>query len=328
MRKYIKKLGVLLLSLALSYSAYGNTELEKLINNYYNNEAYDLKIKNESDVVKSRPSQTAKSKTVPASATGSLPSAVPALSTGGVKLEITQEELLKVADQIFENETGGIRENLVEWNAGESFPSLGIGHFIWFRAGQKTAFSQSFPDMLNYYRQKGVKLPKILEQNDSSPWSSRSELLAKKSNGDKDIWELIDFFDKTRDIQVMFIFERLQGSLDKMLAASDDKENLRNQFYRVANSPNGLYALIDYVNFKGEGIKGVKSYNNQAWGLRQVLENMRGSEIGQSALVEFSDSAKYVLQRRVNNAPKNERRWIAGWFNRADTYKTFALNSR
>lgn len=312
MKKYIKKLGVLLLSFMLSYSAYGNAELEKLINNYYNNDVYDLKIKNEKDVVKSKPTQAT--------------TTVSTFSTGGVKLDITQEELLKVADQIFKNETGGIKEDLVEWNAGESFPSLGIGHFIWFREGQKTAFSQSFPDMLNYYKQKGVKLPKILEQNMSSPWTSRSELLSKKANGDRDVWELIEFFDKTRDIQVMFIFERLQGSLDKMLAVSNDKENLRNQFYRVANSPNGLYALIDYVNFKGEGIKGVASYNNQAWGLRQVLENMKGTEIGQSALVEFSDSAKYVLQRRVNNAPKNERKWIAGWFNRADTYKTFALN--
>ena len=39
-----------------------------------------------------------------------------------------------------------------------------------------------------------------------------------------------------------------------MKEKSTNKENLEYQFYRVANSPNGLYALIDYVNFKGEGI--------------------------------------------------------------------------
>lgn len=312
-----KKIGALLLGFALSYSAFGNAELEGLINNYYNNESYNLKVKKEPV------------KTVPVTSgttNVNISNNSQVNYTENLKLQITKEELLKVADQIFRNETGGVKENLVEWNAGETFPSLGIGHFIWFRAGQKTAYGQSFPDMVSYYRRQGVKLPRILEENASSPWKSRSELLSKKANGDRDVWELIDFFDKTKDIQVMFIFERLQTSLDKMLSVSNNKENLRNQFYRVANSPNGLYALIDYVNFKGEGIKGVASYNNQAWGLRQVLENMKGTSVGQSALVEFSDSAKYVLQRRVNNAPQNERKWIAGWFNRADTYKTFAMN--
>ena len=74
-------------------------------------------------------------------------------------------------------------------------------------------------------------------------------------------------------------------------------------------------------------MSGVSSYNNVAWGLRQVLENMKGTATGQSALVEFSNSAKYVLQRRVKNAPRNESRWLQGWYNRVDTYKTFVIGS-
>ena len=232
---------------------------------------------------------------------------------------------MSIADRIFQNETGGSRDKLVHWNAGESFPSLGIGHFIWFKASGGGAFGESFPDMVSFYRSKGVKLPKILEENRHSPWSSRDELLAKKERGDKDINELINFFDSTRDLQVMFIYERLQKSLDKMLEVASDKENLRNQFYRMVKSPNGLYALIDYVNFKGEGLKGVAAYNNQAWGLKQVLENMKGTSIGYEALVEFSNSAKYVLSRRVQNAPRNESQWLKGWYNRVDTYKTFEI---
>ena len=54
---------------------------------------------------------------------------------------------------------------------------------------------------------------------------------------------------------------------------------------------------------------------------------MRGTAVGQSALVEFSNSAKAVLTRRVNNAPRNERRWLQGWYNRVDTYKTFEIGS-
>ena len=188
-------------------------------------------------------------------------------------------------------------------------------------------FGESFPDMVSFYKSKGIKLPKILEENRHSPWSSRSELLAKKERGDKDINELINFFDSTRDVQVMFIYERLETSLDKMLAVATDKENLKKQFYRMVNTPNGLYALIDYINFKGEGLKGVAAYNNQAWGLKQVLENMKGTSVGYEALVEFSDSAKYVLTRRVRNAPRNESQWLRGWYNRIDTYKTFEIGN-
>ena len=231
-----------------------------------------------------------------------------------------------VAEKIFQNETGGIRNNLVDWNDGENFPSLGIGHFTWFKAsGGRKGFGDSLPDMVAYYKQQGITLPKLLSEFRYSPWSSKSELMAKKANGDRDIQELIAFFDNTRDIQVMFIYDRLKGSLDKMIEASSNKENLRNQFERMVNTPNGLYALIDYVNFKGEGLKGVSAYNNIAWGLRQVLENMKGTAVGQSALVEFSNSAKDVLARRVRNAPRNERRWLQGWYNRVDTYKTFEI---
>ena len=70
----------------------------------------------------------------------------------------------------------------------------------------------------------------------------------------------------------MFIFKRLEASLEKMLEASDNKENVKKQFYRVANSPNGLYPLIDYVNFKGEGTNPKERYTGQGWGLLQVLE--------------------------------------------------------
>ena len=246
---------------------------------------------------------------------------------GTLALNMSREQLLAVADKIFENETGGSKDKLVHWNSGESFPSLGIGHFIWFKASGGGVFGESFPDMVSFYKSKGIKLPKILEENVHSPWNSRSELLAKKERGDKDINELINFFDSTRDIQVMFIYERLQSSLDKMLAVANDKENLKNQFYRMVNTPNGLYALIDYVNFKGEGLKGVAAYNNQAWGLKQVLENMSGTSIGHEALVEFSDSAKYILSKRVRNAPRNESRWLKGWYNRVDTYKTFQIGN-
>ena len=237
---------------------------------------------------------------------------------------ISRSELNAIGEKIFKNEAAGKKENLVYWNEGENFPSLGIGHFIWYKQGEPGIFEESFPQLVEFLKSKNVKLPKIMAENKYSPWKSREELinLQTKKIPDSDIEELTNFLYDNKDLQVMFIFKRLEASLEKMMAVSSNKENVRKQFYRVASSPNGLYPLIDYVNFKGEGINPNERYNGQGWGLLQVLENMKGTETGKTALTEFTNSAKFVLQRRVNNSDpsKNEKKWLQGWLNRCNTY--------
>lgn len=238
-------------------------------------------------------------------------------------ISISKEELNRVADKIFMNEASGKKSNLVYWNVGENFPSLGIGHFIWYKKNQAGAFAESFPKLIEYYKSKNIKLPKILQKNEHSPWTNRQELIMLKEMNDPEIEELTEFLYRTKDVQIEFIYKRLEESLGKMLASAKDKKNVEKQFYRVANSPNGLYPLIDYVNFKGEGTKPSEGYKGEGWGLLQVLENMHGKGSGKAALEEFSNSAKYVLERRVRNSDpsKNEKRWLAGWLKRCDTYK-------
>ena len=237
--KILKKTAILMFGLALGYSSFAattadttkNTELEKLIRNQYKDGNTDLNINKksantntsyrDSGNVNRMPEYTANKRI-----------------QGAPDLNLTREQLLSVADKIFKNETGGSINELVAWNDGENFPSLGIGHFTWFKAsGGRSGFGDSLPEMVAYYRKQGIKLPKILEENRFSPWQSKSELMAKKARGDKDIQELISFFDSTRDIQVMFIYERLKSSLDKMLNASSNKENLKNQFNRMVETP-------------------------------------------------------------------------------------------
>ena len=235
---------------------------------------------------------------------------------------ISRSELNAIGEKIFKNEAAGKKENLVYWNEGENFPSLGIGHFIWYKQGEPGIFEESFPQLVEFLKSKNVKLPKIMAENKYSPWKDRQELINLKTKKNPDIEELTNFLYDNKDLQIMFIFKRLEASLEKMMAVSSNKENVRKQFYRVASSPNGLYPLIDYVNFKGEGTNPKERYNGQGWGLLQVLENMKGTETGKAALTEFSNSAKFVLQRRVNNSDpsKNERKWLQGWFNRCNTY--------
>ena len=235
---------------------------------------------------------------------------------------ISKSELNAIGEKIFKNEAAGKKENLVYWNEGENFPSLGIGHFIWYKQGEPGIFEESFPQLVEFLKSKNVKLPKIMAENKYSPWKDRQELINLKTKKNPDIEELTNFLYDNKDLQIMFIFKRLEASLEKMLAVSNDRENVRKQFYRVASSPNGLYPLIDYVNFKGEGTNPKERYKEQGWGLLQVLENMKGAETGKAALTEFSNSAKFVLQRRVNNSDpsKNEKKWLQGWLNRCNTY--------
>ena len=80
---------------------------------------------------------------------------------------------------------------------------------------------------------------------------------------------------------------------------ADEKTRLRDNFYKMAGSRPGLYALIDYVNFKGEGVKEEEKYKGQGWGLRNVLLEMGPSAGGQASANEFSEAAKRVLQRRL-----------------------------
>ncbi len=238
-------------------------------------------------------------------------------------LTISPAELAAVAEKIYRNETGGKVENLMVWNEGEDFPSLGIGHFIWYKKDAPAIFEESFPDLVTFLEEKGAELPYILKRHKHAPWPNRQHFLTNRNNPSGA--QLQKFLYETRDLQILFIFERLQNALDKMMSVSNSPEEVRQQFYRVANAPNGLYALIDYVNFKGEGINPNERYRGEGWGLLQVLEGMpapRKGESGASVMLHFRESAKKVLSRRVENADpsRNEGRWLKGWHNRCDTY--------
>ena len=136
--------------------------------------------------------------------------------------------------------------------------------------------------------------------------------------------ELRNFLAKSIDLQTDFLVQRLQQALPKMLAAAPaaERAKIERQFARVASTPQGCYALVDYVNFKGEGLLDSERYHGQGWGLFQVLQGMTGSENGAGAAQEFARSARATLTRRVQNSPpeRNESRWLPGWLQRVNSY--------
>ena len=237
--------------------------------------------------------------------------------------KVSEEEIQKIGQLIFINECGGKIENLLSWNEGEDFASLGIGHFLWYPKGKESLFQESFPLFLEFLKQNGVKLPRWIEdsQDLDSPWNTREEFIRNK---DYKMTELRELLIETTDLQTVFIIERFKKSVPKLFESAPIElhDQIKTQLYRVAYSTMGMYALIDYVNFKGDGTRLTERYKGVGWGLLQVLEEMHGTEADVSAVEDFATAAIKVLKRRASNSPpeRNEKRWIPGWENRIKTY--------
>ena len=253
----------------------------------------------------------------------SLPEAgAPGGAGGGGGVSLTPEEAERIGRRVWQNESAGRIEGLTAWNAGENFASLGIGHFIWYPAGQRGPFVESFPALLRYMNDRGAPPPGWLATTRGCPWPTRDAFMAAINS--PQMQSLREYLAATVPLQTEFLILRLENALPQMMASVDGarRAEIRGRFYAVAETPNGKYALIDYVNFKGEGTNPNERYNGQGWGLLQVLEDMQGQPRGQDAAREFSNAAIRVLERRVRNAPpeRNEGRWMAGWRNRCQTY--------
>lgn len=235
---------------------------------------------------------------------------------------LSSAESLRIGKKIWQNECNGTVAGLTSWNEGENFASLGIGHFIWYPKGQRGPFDESFPKLVSFISSRGAKLPTLLLGTGDlpCPWNSRAEFTRAQQT--PEMKQLRQFLADTVDLQADFLVKRLENALSKMLeeAPAAERDNVRRQFERVASTAQGCYALVDYVNFKGEGVLHTERYRGQGWGLLQVLAEMKGNEAG--AADEFSRSAAAVLKRRVHNSPpeRQESRWLSGWLDRVHSY--------
>ena len=245
------------------------------------------------------------------------------------RLSITPEAAARVGRQVWINESGGSPDGVTAWNAGEDFPSLGIGHWIWFKAGGHPIFEESFPKLIEFMRVIGAKPPAWLDRQPfpPCPWLSKAEF--ERQFRSPHLVELRRFLNATVPQQTQYLLARTQAAIPRMLAtlpSPNERQHLLSQLDRVARSSPDLYPLIDYTNFKGEGVSDKEtrfdpaSGRNQGWGLKYLLIEMNGAATGEAALAEFSRAAKAVLDRRIANHPASAR-WRAGWHKRCDTYR-------
>lgn len=237
-------------------------------------------------------------------------------------INLSKAETRRIGNRIWQNECGGTLAGLTAWNAGENFASLGIGHFIWYPKGVRGPFDESFPKFVDFAAARGLELPEVLRAKDGCPWNSRAEF--NQASQSPPMKQLREFLGRTVDLQAEFLVNRLRQALPKMLAetGASNAAQVQERFDRVAGSAMGCYALVDYVNFKGEGVLATERYAGQGWGLLQVLQGMSEETTAREAVKSFAQSARNVLKNRVRNSPpeRNEARWLPGWLKRIDTY--------
>ena len=234
-----------------------------------------------------------------------------------------------IAARIYQNEALSQARYLTFWGKGEDFPSFGIGHFIWFPDGVDAPFDEMFPDMVSFVKQRSMTdpaMPVWLSELTPfhAPWTDKQQFDQAWSSGE--MTELRDWLEATAQLQARFIVATFSQRWRDLELPEGQKQPMTMLLQEMADTAEGLFAIIDYYNFKGLGVNPRERYQDQGWGLIQVLQAMaqsRADEEGCVDLVEqFRQAAAGRLSLRVENSPaeRNESRWLEGWHTRLQGY--------
>jgi len=235
---------------------------------------------------------------------------------------LSSQEALEIGRKVWQNECAGTIEGLTSWNNGEEFASLGIGHFIWYPENAKGPFVETFPELVQFCKSQGASIPIWIEHARGCPWKNQADFRKALQTNSKQMGDLRSFLQTTILLQAQFLQVRLERALPELFAfaGKEKKSKIEALYRRIYAQPNGPFAILDYVNFKGYGTSPNETYDGLGWGLYQVLENIPDRS-DEDLLVQFVASAKKILKRRIEHAPKkNEERFLKGWFRRLEGY--------
>lgn len=207
-------------------------------------------------------------------------------------ISLTEKNKADLIAFVADKEFSGDWSQCVDWNKGEAFPSLGLGHYLWFPKGSQSPFEESFPKFIEFvfYSHRQIRFPGILGIDATgkiqpAPWDSRDEFLRNRQS--QPTQELIAFLSAPamRLIQLEYQVERLKAFAGTMasfqafpndaplVSTVDQRRALLQELFRF---PNGIALLIHYPTFKGDGMKKSERYayngKSHGWGLLQVID--------------------------------------------------------
>ncbi len=245
---------------------------------------------------------------------------------------LTQADYQWIGQRIYQNECAGKPKYLTYWGKGETFPSFGIGHFIWHpklaESGADQMFTETFPAMVQFVS-KTQRPPNWLEDLSTqaefvAPWSSKKAFDQAWSNNE--LQQLRNWLLATQSQQAQFIVLAFQNRWlsETQSHTLDQQAIIQQRLNKMMSFKKGLFAVIDYFNFKGIGLNQKEQYQEESWGLASVLRAMDISEESSQNeyLEQFVMAAKKRLRLRVKLAPaeRNEVRWLKGWEVRLEQY--------
>ena len=235
---------------------------------------------------------------------------------------LSTTEIEQIGRQIWQNEASGKEELLVFWNKNEDFPSLGIGHNVWFPQGQAAQYSEGFPLLCQFLKEHGVVLPSWLEQalKTGAPWQTR-ELFYQDLDRTQQLKQLLV---STIELQTEFMLNRFEQKLPLIIAAADPKQRkiIQKNIDLMLSTPAGTYALVDYLNFKGDGLNSKEALKGMRWGLLAVLQDMPQGLTQNNVVKAFAASAAKKLLLRIENSGPDYKliTFLHGWMKRISTY--------
>ncbi len=258
----------------------------------------------------------------------------PGVSTPSLPFGLDPASAAAIVAKVWANEGGGRAEALVHWNRYEKWASVGILHAIWFPAGVRPGFDESFPKLVSFLEGRGVAIPGVARG--ACPWTSREQLETARAERSPEFTAVYELLDRTRDLQTEYALGRTAAARDRIADHLRDQgrdaevDPVLAEFDGLGGSAHGVFALTDYVNWKGEGIHPaerieVPGEGRVGWGLLQVLERLvatRAQDQGRCRLERFRDASRWVMERRLRNDSRLPADKHAALLARCDRYLT------
>lgn len=204
---------------------------------------------------------------------------------------LTDADYHWIAQKLYQNETSQNLAYLTFWHPQELFPSFGIGHFIWIPAGVDVPFVETFADMVTFvsaHRSPPAWLQDLYSSPQfKPPWRDRSHF--QQAQNSIEMQKLRDWLLATADSQARFIVQRLVQQLAQVSQRlTQHQQALFNRhLMALLQTKQGVFALIDYSNFKGIGLNPKETYQGEGWGLVEVLLAMPSSVTAKQAVPKF-----------------------------------------
>ena len=223
------------------------------------------------------------------------------------------DELAKIFYKINTNDS---KKNTIIWSGKHL--NLGIGQFIWYSNQSSKKYNETFPEFISFLKKKtsSNKIPHEF----LTRFKNKKEFIKWKNQHKTRVNQLEDWLTskKMMQYQTLFIIDKFKNSMQKILVDVDSNRYKNFQAMMRVKAGHGLFIMIDYMNFKGTGLSKRERYNNQGWGIVQVLDLMNTKS--PDTVLEFKNKAESLLKTRIKNHP-SDKKYFKSWKNHLNTYK-------